>query len=268
MHRLTVTFNKGNSNKRVEFRGNYHNNETTLRYLRVVIFFYLQKRIKSLFSIPYKMRQAVDTMNPNIKDGLKKDAQMLINIQIKNKMKKSTLNSQKKNLKYLKNKYGFVFHFNDDGELTKHSGGSFISQLESIVDFYDGNSSKNKTTKRKVSNLNKTKKLDNVSIQNNNNNFMNATTKNINSHKLTAEHNNNNNFSKSINPNFVNNINTKEEEEDSSFNFDKNKNFEFGKFGDFENGLKLSINNKIEENNNRMMSRNQNGNRVLKTKES
>tara|TARA_B100001142_G_scaffold193720_1_gene192636 strand:+ start:246 stop:860 length:615 start_codon:yes stop_codon:yes gene_type:complete len=203
------------------------------------------------------MRQAVDTMNPNIKDGLKKDAQMLINIQIKNKMKKSTLNSQKKNLKYLNNKYGFVFHFNDDGELTKHSGGSFISQLESIVDFYGGNSSKIKTTKRKVSNVNKTKKLDNFSIQNNNNNnFMNATTKNINSPTLTTEHNNN----------FVNSINTKEEE-DNSFNFDKNKNFEFGKFGDFKNELKLPINNKIEENNNRMMNRNQNGNSVLKTKE-
>ena len=163
----------------------------------------------------------------------------------------------------MNDKYGFVFRFDDDGELTKHSGGSFIGQLESIVDFYRDNSSRNKTTKRRISNANKTKKLDN-------NNFMNANTKNINSHKLTAEHNNNNNFSKSINPNFVNNINTKEEEEEnSSFHFDKNKNFEFGKFGDFENGLNLSINNKIEENNNnRMMSRNQHGISVLKTKES
>lgn len=263
MSRLTATFHKGALNKRVEFRGNFHKNETTIRYLRVVIFFYLQKRIKSLFSMPYKIKHAVDTMNPNIKDGLKKDAQMLINIQ----MKKPTINSQKK-LDYLNNKYGFVFRFDDDGELTKHSGGSFIGQLESIVDFYRDNSSRNKTTKRKISNLlNKTKKkLDNVSIQNknkNNNNFMIVNKKN-NSPTPSAEHNNNNNFSNSINPNFVNNINTKEE--DSSFKFDNN-NFEFGKFGDFENGLKLSINNKIEENNNRMMSRNQNGISVLKTKE-
>ena len=178
MTRLTATFRKGDSNKRVEFRGNFHKDETTIRYLRVVIFFYLQKRIKSLFSMPYKIKHAIDKMNPNIKDGLKKDAQMLINIQ----MKKSTINSQKK-LDYLNDKYGFVFRFDDDGELTKHSGGSFIGQLESIVDFYRDNSSRNKTTKRRISNANKTKKLDN-------NNFMNANTKNINSHKLTAEHNN------------------------------------------------------------------------------
>jgi hypothetical protein len=223
MPRITATFRKGDLPKRVEFKGNYFNDETTHDKLRGVIIYYLKKRVKSSFPIPYILRMPFEKMNPNTKAILKKDAQMLINIQ----MKKSTIKSQRNHFDYLKDKYGFVFHFKDDGELTKHGGGSFINQLESIVNFY-GNSLKHKTAKRKVSNLNKTNK---------------------------------NNFVRSIN----------EEEEENSFSFDKNNNFVFGKFGEFEDELNLSIskNNKIELNNYSLKNKNKNknGNSVLKNKE-